>query len=188
MNWLLIAVMIVLCICIIHGWRLGLLRLLFSLVSWIAMIVLISYISPYISKFLGNTLGIYNLIEKKCEKTLQTRLGTGLEFLTSQGAEAATELILKGMVFIIALIVVIILLRIVYRLLGIANHIPILKGINRNLGLVGGAVEGYILVSLFFLFVSVIAGSQLGILLTEYIEDNEFLSLLYYYNVLINVV
>ncbi|MCD8231444.1 MAG: CvpA family protein [Clostridiales bacterium] len=188
MNWLLIAVSIVLCGCIIHGWRLGLLKLLFSLISWIAMIVLISYISPYISNFLGNTLGVYGLIEKQCEKTLQTRLGTGLEFLASQGAEAAAELILKGMVFIITLIIVVILLRIVYRFLGIANHIPIIKGINRILGLAGGLVEGYILVSLFFLFVSVIAGSQLGILLTEYIEDSEFLSFLYYYNVLINVV
>lgn len=152
------------------------------------MIVLISYISPYISNFLGNTLGLYDLIETKCEKTFQARLGTGLEFLVSQGAEATAELILKGIVFIIALIVVIVLLRIVYRLLGLANRIPIIKGINRILGMIGGAVEAYILVSLFFLFVSVIAGSQLGILLTGYIEDNEFLSFLYYYNVLINAV
>ncbi|MCD8046236.1 MAG: CvpA family protein [Clostridiales bacterium] len=187
MNWLLLGVFIVFLICIVHGWRRGLLRLLFSLISWIVMIILISYISPYITDFLRENTGIYSWIEKQCAATIETRLGTGLEFLAAQGAEAAADWILKGIVFLVALLVTIVLIRLVYRALGIVDHIPILRGVNRLLGLVGGGVEAYILISLFFLFVSVIAGTQIGTLLTGCIEENAFLSFLYYNNAMINV-
>ncbi|MCD8149645.1 MAG: CvpA family protein [Clostridiales bacterium] len=187
MNWLLIVVLILFVLCVIQGWRKGFLRLLFSLVSWVVMIVLVSYISPYISEFLKNNTGIYEWIESRCAETIQSRLGTGLEFLAETGGEMAADWILRGVVFLAALILVIILLRLIYRALGIVNHIPILRGINRVLGLFAGALEAYILVSLFFMFVSVIAGTELGCSLTMYIDESEFLSMLYYQNVMVNL-
>ncbi len=187
MNWLLIVVLILFFVFVILGWRKGFLRLLFSLASWIIMIALISYISPYITSFLKNNTGIYEWIENRCAETIQVRLGTGLEFLAEAGGEMAAEWILKGAVFLIALILVIILIRLIYRALGIVNHIPIIRGINRVLGLFAGGVEAYILVSLFFIFVSVIAGTELGSSLIMCIDESEFLSILYYQNVMVNL-
>lgn len=187
MNWLLIVVLILFLLCVIQGWRKGFLRLLFSLISWIVMIVLVSYISPYISEFLKNNTGIYEWIENRCAETIQSRLGTGLEFLAEAGGEMAADWILRGVVFLVALILVVILLRLIYRALGIVDHIPVLRGINRVLGLFAGVLEAYILVSLFFMFVSVIAGTELGSSLTMYIDESEFLSMLYYQNVMVNL-
>ncbi|MCD8364413.1 MAG: CvpA family protein [Clostridiales bacterium] len=187
MNWLMIIILILFLICVIHGWRKGFLRLLFSLVSWIVMIVLVSYLNPYISSFLKDNTGIYEWIENRCTATIQSRLGTGLEFLTTAGGEMAADWILKGVVFLVTLILVIILLRLIYRALGIVNHIPILRGINKVLGLFAGGVEAYILVSLFFMFVSVIAGTEPGGSLTACINESGFLSALYYHNAMVNL-
>ena len=97
----------------------------------------------------------------------------------------AADLILAGASFLIALILAIIIIKLIDKGLGIVDHIPILKGINRTLGLFAGAVEGYILVSLFFLFVALIAGTELGGILTSYINQSRFLSFLYYQNIIL---
>lgn len=100
------------------------------------------------------------------------------------GARAA-DLILAGISFFIALILAIVIVKLIDHALGIVNHIPIIKGINRTLGLLGGAFEAFIVVSLLFMFFALIAGTELGEIATECIDDSVILSCLYYQNLLL---
>lgn len=218
MNWLLIVILIIFLLMIIHGWRKGLLRILFSLIAIIVLIGLVSFAVPHVSGFLKDHTGLYTMIEERCEQKIQTQAENKVEndvnsassvagislpekvtsYLTDNGeavaensglyqtlGEKAADLILAGASFLIALILAIIIIKLIDKGLGIVDHIPILKGINRTLGLFAGGFEGLILVSLFFLFVALIAGTQLGELLTGYINESRFLSFLYYQNIIL---
>ncbi len=179
MNWMLIIVIIIFLVALIRGWRRGLLRLLFSLVSIVVLIWLFSTLNPYISTFLEEHTGIYDRIELWCEGLFEERLGTGLAFLTDSAASVAADWIFKGACFLITLIVALIIVWIIFRVLKLVNRIPVLGRVNQVLGLVGGAVEGYIVICLVFLFISLIAGTEVGTTLTENIESNAFLTFLY---------
>lgn len=217
MNLLLIIIIIIFLVCIIRGWRKGLLRLLFSLVSFIVLIGLVSFATPHISGFLKENTGIYTVIEARCTENIQSRVESGIEnsaastsvagvslpesvisYLTGSGESAiastgvyqevgsrAADLILAGISFFIALILAIIIVKLIYRALGVVDHIPVIKGINRVLGLFGGAVEAYVAVSLLFLFFALIAGTEAGGAVTGYIDESTFLSWLYYDNILL---
>ncbi len=187
MNWVLIVVLLIFLVCIIHGWAKGFLRLLFSLLSFIILIVVIGFVTPYISSFLKENTGIYAAIETRCAATLENRVGTGLEFITGPTAGVAAEWILKGASFLIALVAALIVVRVISHIIGLVGKIPIIKGINRFFGLIAGGVEAYIIVSLLFLFVSVIAGTDLGGSVTESINGSRFLSVLYYDNVILKL-
>ncbi len=92
--------------------------------------------------------------------------------------------IATGWIFLISFLVALVIVLVVYKVLGIANHIPIIRGVNRILGLVAGAVEAYVVLSFFFFFVSMIAGTALGETLTGWIADSAVLSLLYKHQLL----
>ncbi|MCC8141181.1 MAG: CvpA family protein [Lachnospiraceae bacterium] len=187
MNWMLIIVVIIFLICILRGWIRGLLRLLFSLVSIVVLIGLISWATPYISNFFKNYTGIYDWIEERCAQRTGGLLGIGLQLFSGSSSSTMADWILKGMSFLIALIVAWIIVRLIFRLLGLVNRVPVVKGINRALGLVGGAVEGYILVCLLFLFVSLISGTVFGETMVQNIESNPFLLFLYDSNILLRL-
>ena len=124
------------------------------------------------------------------EKVTSYLTDSGETVLESSGiyqtlGERAADLILAGAAFLIALILAIIIVKLIDKGLGIVDHIPVLKGINRILGLFAGIFEAFILVSLFFLFVALIAGTEIGETLTGYIDENEPLSFLYYQNIIL---
>ena len=124
------------------------------------------------------------------EKVTSYLTDSGETVLESSGiyqtlGERAADLILAGAAFLIALILAIIIVKLIDKGLGIVDHIPVLKGINRILGLFAGIFEAFILVSLFFLFVALIAGTEIGETLTGYIDESEFLSFLYYQNIIL---
>lgn len=66
MNWLLIIVIVGMLLCILHGYRKGFLRILFSLVSIILAIVFVTIATPYICSFLENNTPLKAKIEEKC--------------------------------------------------------------------------------------------------------------------------
>ncbi len=187
MNWMLIIVVIIFIWAIFRGWRRGLLRLLFSLVSIIVLIWLFSALNPYISTFLKERTGLYDRIENWCAGLFGDSLGSGLGLLAGSATDTMADWILKGMSFLITFIIALIVVLIVLKLLGLINKVPVVGKVNKILGLAGGAVEGYLVVSLVMLFVSLIAGTELGVSLTQNIDDNTFLSFLYYNNFLLQL-
>lgn len=219
MNWLLIAVLTLFIIFMIRGWIKGLLRLLFSILSIVVLIILMSYATPHMNDFIKNHTGIYSKIETYCTEHIQTRAESEIEtsiyaaegeeislpdravsYLTEKGENAlensgvyesagsrAADLIVSGAAFFVTLIGALILIKLIDRALGIVNHIPVLGGINRFLGLLGGGFEAFLLISLILLFVALIAGTELGMKAADYINDSQLLSYLYYKNIILKI-
>ncbi len=187
MNWMLILVVIIFLIALIWGWSRGFLRMLFSLVSLIVLIWLIQWVTPYISTFLKNYTGLYDRIENWVGQKMTDTLGSGLSFFTDAAAGTAADWILKGVAFLIAVIVALIIVLIIFKVIGLIDRVPIVRGVNRWFGLVAGAVEGYLVICLLFLLVGLIAGSNIGQTLTQNIESNSFLLFLNDHNILMNL-
>ncbi|MCC8081220.1 MAG: CvpA family protein [Lachnospiraceae bacterium] len=99
----------------------------------------------------------------------------------------AADWILSGAAFLIAVILAIIIVKLIGHALGIVNHIPIIGGINRVLGLFAGGFEAFVVVSLLFLFTALIAGTESGNMITACIDESEFLSYWYDHNVLLQL-
>ncbi len=117
-------------------------------------------------------------------------MGTGESALEDSGIYDAVgsktaDLILAGVAFFLALILALIIVNVIGKMLNIVNKIPVIKGINRTLGIFAGIFQGFIIIWLLFLFLALIAGTNAGEYCVEYINENFFLKYLYYHNVLL---
>lgn len=228
MNWLLVIVVIILAAYTWHGYRKGLLRVLFSLASLIITILFVAWTTPYISNFIKENTQIYQNIEIRCEEwarektqkeveekteqntsileeygielpeELETMLFQKVEkgsenLLESSGvyttmAEHMAQLAVDGIAFFVSLIICAILLHFIGGFLDIITKIPILKGINRILGLGAGLVQGLVIVWLFFYFVMISQVLPFGQELVSLIKSDEFLTTLYENNMVVYLV
>lgn len=216
MNWLLLVVAGLILFCAVRGWRRGLLRILYSLVSVVLLIGLISYATPYISSYIKNNTGIYTTLEQRCVQSFRERgqssvsqsvsgntdvAGVSLpEQVTSYITDSGNNLldqsgiyealgrkmadwILAGISYFVALLLAGLIVSMIGRSLRIINRIPVLKGVNRTLGIFAGAFQGLIIVWLLFLLLTLFAGSELGRQCIAQIDQSKILSYLYYNNV-----
>lgn len=71
MNWLLLLVLLVLILCIAQGYRRGLLRIIYSLVSWVIIFVFVTCAKPYIHDFLVKSTSIHESIQTQCEDKIR---------------------------------------------------------------------------------------------------------------------
>lgn len=70
MNWVLIVVLLVLAGSILNGYRRGFLRLVYSLVSWILMFAVVSWATPYFSRFMFENTSVYDRVAAHCEEVI----------------------------------------------------------------------------------------------------------------------
>lgn len=73
MNWLLVVVLAVLALCIMNGYHKGFLRMVYSLVSWIVVLVFVTWATPYINSYIKENTGIYQEIEKTVKRECVSR-------------------------------------------------------------------------------------------------------------------
>lgn len=99
-----------------------------------------------------------------------------------------TDLIINSSTYVIVFIVFSIVIAIVSSALNIISKLPVLKSLNRMAGAVLGVVEGFVIVWLLFILISVIPGNEFMEKCNEEIEDNAVLTYLYDNNVIMNVV
>lgn len=228
MNWLLIIVLVIIVFSAVRGFWRGLLRVLFSLVSVIVLIGLITFATPHVSQFIADHTQIDTVISENISTKIQNSTEAAVdsamvnqkegleaagislpEVLEKhvfengvQGAEQAVAdtgiyeqvadqmagIIIAIVSFLIALIFACIIVWLIGKATDVVNKIPVIKGINRFLGFFAGGLEGFIIVWLFFMLVSIISGSQLGHELIQNIHDNEFLAFLYDHNAVLAIV
>lgn len=214
MNWLFIIVAIVFLIFMIRGWAKGFLRLLFSLVSVLVIIGLMSWLAPKVATGLQEHTPIYQMVQDRCEEKIQEKFETEassfeecieeesialphkvIGYLVENGETALenagvyqniaarmAQMLLSGVSFLIGFLIAIIIVKTIGKMLGIIDHIPILNGMNRLLGLLGGLAEGYIIISLFFAGLVLFSTTKIGLTLTQHIDQSVLLSKLYYNN------
>lgn len=227
MNWVLIIVLLVLLLFIIRGYQKGLLRVVYSLVSWIIVLALVTWSTPFISNYLINHTEIYMTIEQRCEETLRqsskdqekiekdatsqdlAALGINLpapvlenlmqktadradEFLDESGiytqiAQELASLVVDGIASFLALLFAWLVVHLISQILGIVSGIPVLRGVNKYMGLFAGGVYGLLLIWTAFYIVALCAGSELGGTIVSKIYESTFLTMLYENNLILTI-
>lgn len=70
-NYLFIGVIALLFVCAIYGYSKGFLRMAISLVSLFVVIMVVTFVSPYVSKFLIDNTPVYDNVRQRIEETLE---------------------------------------------------------------------------------------------------------------------
>lgn len=99
-----------------------------------------------------------------------------------------TGIVINALAFSLTFIVILILLWVISIALDIISKLPLLNQINKLAGLIAGFVHGVVLVWLLFIILTVFSSSEIGQKAMVMIGENQFLSLLYDYNYLLNFV
>ena len=71
MNWVLVFVLVTLAYNIWRGYHKGLLRIVYSLVAWLIVLIFVTWATPYINVFLMENTSIYGKIEARCEEKVR---------------------------------------------------------------------------------------------------------------------
>ena len=90
MNWLLIVVVVLWAFYIVRGYKKGMLKMLYSLVSWIVILILVTMATPYMTEFLTANTSIEQNIHKTCKEKLK-KLVTGDNAATDADMAPGTE-------------------------------------------------------------------------------------------------
>ena len=91
MNWLLIAVVIVLAGFAAAGYWKGFLKIVYSLVAWLLILVFVTWSTPFIAGFLKNHTGVYEKITLYCEDTIRKGVEERLQAAPEQLPETSRE-------------------------------------------------------------------------------------------------
>lgn len=103
-------------------------------------------------------------------------------------ARELAHFIMSGISFFIALIFISLVLHLIIRALDIVTKLPVIKHVNRTLGLVSGLFKGLLVVWVLMYLISLMCTSEFGMVLIDYIYSSRLLTLLYEHNVLMRIV
>ena len=89
MNWLFIAVVIVLAGFAAAGYWKGFLKIVYSLVAWLLILAFVTWSTPFITGFLKSHTGVYDKITFYCEETIRKSVEERLYAAPEQLSEAS---------------------------------------------------------------------------------------------------
>ncbi|MGN0342963.1 MAG: CvpA family protein [Roseburia sp.] len=96
MNWLLIVVLAIIALCMFEGYHKGFLRMIFSMVIMVIVLVASSFVTPYMKIFLTQYTGINEYIQQGCEDYIrqkaQEQLAESTGLITDQAVESGLYL------------------------------------------------------------------------------------------------
>lgn len=234
MNWVLIVVIAVLAGYTIAGYTKGFLKIVYSLISWLLMLVFVIGVTPQIENYLRNETDIYQKVVAYCEdkvrqqteeqieeeddkafssiieeneilsmlmeklpketveqilnQTTETAKGLLEDYdIYGKAATAMADLMLKGISFILAVILGSILSAIIVKLIGFISNLPLIGFANSLLGLGAGAINGLLVVWFVFYLVATWSTTELGATVLSYIHASEFLTTLYEKNIILSI-
>lgn len=100
----------------------------------------------------------------------------------------ASELAVKGISFLILLAVVAIVLGTLASALDLVAKLPVIKGVNRLLGLAAGLAKGVLWVWLAFAVIALGGATEMGVALIKQIYDSPVLVWIYENNILLMII
>lgn len=233
-NYLLLAVVIILIACSVYGYVKGFLRIAVTLVGLVAIIMVVSNIAPYVSNYLIEKTPIYDNVQKKVVQVFsenikkeanedpneiyeditqdQTKIIESYnlpEIIIGSLIENTKETIKEDLAVTVFeeyiagslsrmvintgtfLVLVAILWAGIYALLfasDILNMIPVLRTINKTLGMISGFIVGMIVIWLAFLLVITFLGAELSNSMLGYIKQSQILTYLFNSNPLFKLI
>lgn len=168
----------------IWGWKSGLVKMCFRLVSFGVSLVLAWILYPVLAEYFRTTVlydRIFAMAEKKLEHTGQPAVLP--EFLQDavRRAEASvnagianyfTQLVLNLLAFLLVLAVVWLLLAVVKRLLKLFVSLPVIGFLNHLAGLGLGIAEGFLIACILLAAVSAFVPLRENVFLQESLEHS----------------
>lgn len=126
-----------------------------------------------------------NISEKTADLAGEALDASGIYAKVSAGM---ADFILNGISFFIAFAVGMIVLHFFSGILGIVSRIPIIRGINKYLGTVAGAIYGFVVVWIAFYVIALCSTSEVGGALISYIYESPFLTYIYENNLIVALI
>lgn len=224
MNWMLILVVLVLAWNLVWGFSKGALRVLYSMVAWILILVFVTWATPYVSNLLTEYTALDDNIEAVCTEKLHEMVhsldtlpddsadsddvirlpgvildklfgtdGVTDRLLEESGvyenvAERASELAVKAVTYVLVFLLTFIVFRLLAFALDLVSKLPLIGEVNHLLGLLAGAVKGFLLVWLAFAFIAMVRATAAGAALTSLIYESELLLWLYENNLVLQII
>ena len=74
MNWLLVLTVLFVAANIVWGFYRGFLRVLYSMVAWIVILVAVSWLSPYVANYLTEHTRLDTYIEEGCNSYMNGQM------------------------------------------------------------------------------------------------------------------
>ena len=210
MNWLLILVILIIAGNIAWGIYRGFLRVVYSVVAWVLILVFVTWATPFVSEVLAEHTNIDERIEENCndklhelvqgaskdgEQTKGELNDTGeitSHLLEQTGVYAevsgrATNLAMRGLAFVLVLLIALIAFHLVSVALDLVAKLPVIGEVNRFLGALAGLIKGILLVWLAFAFVALGSATSVGSGLIGFIYESELLVWLYENNTALTI-
>ena len=126
-----------------------------------------------------------NISEKTADLAGEALDASGIYAQVSAGM---ADFILNGISFFIAFAVGMIVLHFFSGILGIVSRIPIIRGSNKYLGTVAGAIYGFVVVWIAFYVIALCSTSEVGGALISYIYESPFLTYIYENNLIVTLI
>ena len=98
------------------------------------------------------------------------------------------NMIINAMAYLISFVIVWTAIKAVLLALDIVAKLPILHGINKLAGGILGLVQGIVLIWIIFLLGAILCNGEMGQQFMKLIYENQFLTLLYNYNLIMKIV
>lgn len=215
MSWLLIIVLGIIILNALIGRKVGLVKIVFSLFSFIIALILSVWISPLVNGMLKNNETFYEKASQKVEDMLfeeqeetsnQEDIIEGLplprsikESLQENKAKQeaniktyiighVTDIAINALAFVLTFVILFVGLWVLSIALNIISKLPILNQLNKLAGLLVGGLQGVVVVWILFILITVFSGTELGGSAFVQIKDSAILSFLYDENILLNTV
>lgn len=98
------------------------------------------------------------------------------------------NMIINAIAYLIAFVIIWTLIKAVLLALDVVTMLPVLHGINKLAGGILGLVQAIVLTWIIFLLGAILCNGQLGQQFMELIHENQFLTFLYNYNLIMQIV
>lgn len=99
-----------------------------------------------------------------------------------------SKVVINALAFAVTFLAMIILLAIVCRVLNLISKLPLLNELNKTAGLLVGLLQGFIIIWILFIVITVFSGSNFGQSLFEMINKNKILTMIYDNNLLLKLI
>lgn len=102
-------------------------------------------------------------------------------------AQKLSHFIVCGATFFLLLILISLVLHLLIHMLDLVAKLPGIKQVNHLLGMIMGLIKGILFIWLLMYLLSIFATGPFGLMMMDYIQKSRFLSFLYQYNLLLDI-
>lgn len=118
----------------------------------------------------------------------ETFLESGVDNVCSYIAKSLTAMVMRGISYVLTLLVLLLLLHILIMVLDVANYIPIVKSINKAGGAIFGAGQGILIVWIFMGIVTLLSTFSWAYQAIQMIDESPLLAWLYKKDIFLKII